>query len=306
MQNEMNYYRISRAEWAQLEVPARIALTNEQLAAIRSVNDQLSLKDVREVYLPLVRLLGMELRQRRRHQQAQAALLGIPPAPAPFILGIAGSVAVGKSTIARLLNLLLRQVFPDKRVQQITTDGFIYPNAELKRRGLFDRKGFPESYDMPRLITFLNDIKNGVRAEAPAYSHEISDVVPGEFDVVDHPDILIVEGINVLQLPPSERVYVSDYFDFSLYVDAAEEDIERWYLERFGMLLEMAAKDPHNYYYQYTQGPREDAFAMAKRVWRDVNLKNLHEYILPTRNRADLILSKDGQHRVTELLIRKA
>ena len=263
------------------------------------------MEDVSEVYMPMVHLLQMFMKNHQRLQDDQASFLGIKPHKVPFILGIAGSVAVGKSTTARLLKSLLSEVYPDKKVQLITTDGFIFPNAVLKKKGIMSRKGFPESYDMPRLIKFVNDVKNGIVAKAPVYSHKVYDIIPDEFDVIDQPDILIVEGINVLQLPSHEPIFVSDFFDFSLYVDAKEEYIKRWYLERFGMLLDTAFKDPTNYYYPYAIGDRTAAFKMASKVWEDVNHPNLHEYILPTRNRADLIIVKSANHLIEELRLRK-
>ena len=289
MQSEMNYYKFDRAEWSQFHSQNFTNVTDEELAQLRSLNDEISLDDVKMIYSPLSRFLGM---QRNPHT--------------PFIIGIAGSVAVGKSTTARLLQLLLSRAYPEKRVQQMTTDGFLYPNAELERRGILDRKGFPESYDMELLIHFMNNVKNASGAlRAPKYSHQIYDIVPGEYELIDRPDILIVEGINVLQLPSKQPIYVSDYFDFSIYVDANPDLIEQWYLERFGILLDTAFTDPNNYYYQYAIGDRADAFAMARQVWRDVNLKNLNEYILPTKNRADIILHKTTGHEIDQVSLRK-
>jgi type I pantothenate kinase len=201
---------------------------------------------------------------------------------------------------------MLSRAYPDKRVQMITTDGFLYPNAELEKRGILDRKGFPESYNMDLLIHFLNNVKNNTGVvRAPKYSHQIYDIVPGEEEVLDHPDILIVEGINVLQLPTHEPIYVSDYFDLSIYVDADPELIEQWYLERFGMLLDTAFTDPTNYYYQYAIGDRKVAFDMARDVWDKVNLVNLNDYILPTKNRADVILHKTQNHVIDQVSLRK-
>ena len=305
MENQINYYRIDRAEWRNFYKDHIVPLTNEELDRIKSLNDRISMEDVSEVYMPMVHLLQMFMKNHQRLQDDQASFLGIKPHKVPFILGIAGSVAVGKSTTARLLKSLLSEVYPDKKVQLITTDGFIFPNAVLKKKGIMSRKGFPESYDMPRLIKFVNDVENGIVAKAPVYSHKVYDIIPDEFDVIDHPDILIVEGINVLQLPSHEPIFVSDFFDFSIYVDAKEEYIKRWYLERFGMLLDTAFKDPTNYYYPYAIGDRDVAFKMASKVWEDVNHPNLHEYILPTRNRADLIIVKSANHLIEELRLRK-
>lgn len=224
----------------------------------------------------------------------------------PYIIGIAGSVAVGKSTTARLLQILLKRLMPDRRIEMITTDGFLYPNAELKRRGIMARKGFPESYDMDRLLTFMNDVNAGEdQVTAPTYSHSVYDVMEDHPQTIYKPDILIVEGINVLQLPTTQRLFVSDFFDFSIYVDADASLVEKWYLERFGMLLDTAFQDPTNYYYPYAQGDRAEAFKMAKQVWKDVDLPNLNDYILPTRTRADVILHKTEHHYIDRVYLRE-
>ncbi|GBG95028.1 pantothenate kinase [Ligilactobacillus salitolerans] len=305
MENQLNYYKIPRSEWRQFYRDHYVPLTSRELMRLKSLNDVISLQDVEEIYMPLVHLLGMRMEQQAAKQANLAEFLGIENKPTPFILGIAGSVAVGKSTVARLLSDLLTEIFPDKKVQQITTDGFLYSSKELKAKHLLSRKGFPESYDMESLIKFINDVKNGLKAKAPVYSHQIYDRIEGKYDVIDKPDILILEGINVLQLPENQQIYVSDFFDFSIYVDADEKLIEKWYFERFDLILERAKKDPTNYYYGYAQGDRDVAHKMAGQVWQDVNHKNLHEYILPTRNRADLVLTKGENHLVDELFLRK-
>ncbi len=305
MENRLNYYHIPRDEWRQFYRDHYVPLSNKELRRIKSLNDVISLKDVKEIYMPLVHLLGMRMQTHTFAQNKLADFLGIGHKMTPFILGIAGSVAVGKSTVARLLRDLLTEIFPDKKIQQITTDGFLYPSKELKKRHILNRKGFPESYDMGSLINFINDVKNGLRAKAPVYSHKNYDRVAGKFDVIEDPDILILEGINVLQLPSNQRIYVSDFFDFSIYVDANEELIKKWYLERFDLILDQAKHQKNNFYYGYAQGDRAVAHQMANEVWNDVNHKNLHEYILPTRNRADLILNKGNNHLVNELYLRK-
>ncbi|MFT8392483.1 MAG: type I pantothenate kinase [Liquorilactobacillus ghanensis] len=305
MDNLMNFYKIPRDEWKNYYRKHIVPLNDSELNEIRSVNDRISLTDVQEIYTPLVHLLGIHLHSRQQLLDRQAEFLGIKPHRVPFILGIAGSVAVGKSTIARLLQLMLQDIYSTKRVQLITTDGFIYPNQELKRRHLLERKGFPESYDMQRLLTFTNDVKNGLPVKAPVYSHKTYDVLENQYELVDDPDILIVEGINVLQLPSNQQLYVSDFFDFSIYVDAQEELIKHWYMQRFEMLLDTAFQDPTNYYYPYAIGNRQAALKMAQEVWQHVNRPNLHSYILPTRSRADLILRKTTDHLVNELFLRK-
>lgn len=306
MEETLNYFKIPRDKWRKYYVKNVVPLSQTELERIKSLNDSISMIDVEEIYMPLVYYLEMQLNVQKYKQEQIARFLEKPLVKTPFIIGIAGSVAVGKSTTARLLKLLLKEAFPGKRVQMITTDGFLYPNNYLKKHHLMEHKGFPDSYDMEKMINFLDAVKSGRKAQAPVYSHQSYDIVRNRFDVVDSPDILIVEGINVLQLPSNQQIYVSDYFDFSIYVDAAERDIRRWYLERFGMLLDGAFNDPHNYYYELAQkGNRDEAFKIAKDTWQRINHKNLHEYILPTKNRADLIMVKNSEHLVEKLLLRK-
>ncbi len=213
---------------------------------------------------------------------------------------------MGKSTLARLLQTILCHHYKDKKVDLITTDGFLYPNEILKERKIMDRKGFPESYDMHRLITFMGDVKSGKeKIQVPKYSHDVYDIIPDEYQIIDQPDILIVEGINTLQLPANEKIYVSDFFDFSFYVDAEPDNIEMWYLQRFGILVDTAFQDPNNYYNRFSDISREEAFGFAKEIWRTVNYKNLTEYILPTRFRADMIIHKTTDHYIDQILLRK-
>jgi type I pantothenate kinase len=306
MESRMNYYVFPRSEWATFHTRNFSSVTDAELDQLRSLNDEVSMQDVKDIYSPLRHLIHVKYRDYQTAEFNLSAFMGEHDYNHPFIIGIAGSVAVGKSTTARLLQLMLSRAYPDKRVQMITTDGFLYPNAELEKRGILDRKGFPESYNMDLLIHFLNNVKNNTGVvRAPKYSHQIYDIVPGEEEVLDHPDILIVEGINVLQLPTHEPIYVSDYFDLSIYVDADPELIEQWYLERFGMLLDTAFTDPTNYYYQYAIGDRKVAFDMARDVWDKVNLVNLKDYILPTKNRADVILHKTQNHVIDQVSLRK-
>ena len=213
MEESLNYFKIPREKWREYYEKNIVPLTPEELERIKSLNDRISMKDVQEIYMPLVYYLEMQLNVQRFKQEQTARFLDKPMKNVPFVIGIAGSVAVGKSTTARLLKILLKEAFPGKKVQLITTDGFLYPNAKLKERGIMDRKGFPESYDMEKLITFMDQVKNGEKASAPVYSHQVYDIIPNRYDIVDNPNILIVEGINVLQLPSNQRIYVSDYFE---------------------------------------------------------------------------------------------
>ncbi|GEO66769.1 type I pantothenate kinase [Levilactobacillus spicheri] len=306
MSDPINYNAFSREQWKQFANATALPLTQESLRQIKAFNDRISLQDVQDIYIPLVHLLRIEFDRYRQLQRDKATFLHKQPHRVPFIIGIAGSVAVGKSTAARLLEVLLNHYFVGQRIQLITTDGFLYSNEELKKRNLMARKGFPESYNMPALINFLNEVKSGAPLiKAPLYSHKIYDVVPDQFEYIVHPDILIVEGINTLQLPTNEQIYVSDFTDFSIYVDAEASLIESWFLERFELLLETAFQDPTNYYYPYAIGDHDEAIRKSKQVWHDIDLKNLEEYILPTRNRADMIIHKTFHHRIDRLLLRK-
>lgn len=307
MDSNETYHVFDRKDWQRFHGKLGTNhITQQELAQVKALNDNVSLEDVQVIYAPLRHLIHIYLNQYQQQRTAVADFLNQKPKHVPFVIGIAGSVAVGKSTTARLLKLLLSRSYPNYKVQQITTDGFLYPNAELTRKNILDRKGFPESYDMEALINFMNAVKSDKHdVLAPKYSHQTYDIIPDQFDVVDCPDILIVEGINVLQLPSNAPIYVSDFFDFSIYVDADPKLIEQWYLERFGVLLDTAFTDPDDYYYQYAIGDRKEAFEMAKQVWQDVNLKNLEAYILPTRSRADLILHKTDHHLIDQVYLRK-
>ena len=305
------YRTFSRAEWAALREDTPMTLTSEEVTRLRSLHDRLDIKEVEDVYLSLSRLLSLYVEATQRLFRVQQRFLGTEDAKMPFIIGVAGSVAVGKSTTARVLKALLARWPNVPRVDLLTTDGFLYPNAVLEREGLMERKGFPESYDLPALLRFLTDVKAGRRpVRAPVYSHLVYDVKPNEWVEFDRPDILIVEGLNVLQAgrPPKDGKaipYVSDFFDFSVYLDAGEEVLLRWYVDRFLTLRGTAFRDPKSYFHRYSKLSDEEAVETATSIWTRINLVNLHENILPTRQRADLILKKSASHLVEEVLLRR-
>ncbi|MBM7641854.1 type I pantothenate kinase [Streptococcus loxodontisalivarius] len=306
MLNEfINFQEISRQTWQRLHQESKPLLTSQELDSLKSLNDKISIQDVTDIYLPLINLIRIYKKSIEDLAFSKSIFLQKNDYKRPFIIGVSGSVAVGKSTTSRLIQLLLQRIFKDATVELVTTDGFLYPNQVLKDNGILHRKGFPESYDMPLLLNFLDTVKNGSAAKIPIYSHEIYNIVPDQFQTIPQADFIIVEGINVFQTPQNERLYVNDYFDFSIYIDAEVENIEHWYLERFEKLLNLAQYDSSNHYHQFTQMPRTEALAIGKNTWKTINLINLETYIEPTRNRADVILHKAHDHKIDYILLKK-
>lgn len=305
--NPTPFLEIDRADWAALAPSVPNPLTETEIVRMRGLGDTLDLTEVSDVYVPLSRLLNLYAVGARATGAATSAFLRQKPQATPFVIGVAGSVAVGKSTVARLLRELLSRWDDTPRVELVTTDGFLFPNAELERRGLMQRKGFPESYDRRALLRFVSRVKSGVaEVRAPFYSHLSYDIVPDAEIVVHQPDILIVEGLNVLQPPAAgTRLAVSDLFDFTIYVDARTADIENWYVERFLRLQRGAFADPASYFHRYASLSEPEAIARARAIWHEINEPNLLQNVLPTRARASLVLRKSADHAVSSVLLRK-
>ncbi|MGV8969759.1 MAG: type I pantothenate kinase [Microbacteriaceae bacterium] len=301
------FREIGRSDWAALAPRMPLPLSETELVQLRGLGDTLDLREVSEVYLPLSRLLTLYVAGARELHRATSTFLGDSTPSTPFVIGVAGSVAVGKSTIARLLRELLARWEDTPRVELITTDGFLHPNAELERRGILDRKGFPESYDRRSLLRFVSRVKSGAKeVRAPFYSHLHYDIVKDAEVVVRRPDVLIVEGLNVLQpAAPGHRLAVSDLFDFTIYVDARTADIASWYEDRFLRLQQGAFANPHSYFHRYAELDEAAARSRAREIWSTINEPNLINNILPTKARASLVLRKSSEHAVSSVLLRK-
>jgi len=305
------YHHFTKAQWSQLRDGQPMTLTAADIERLRTLSDPISLEEAEEVYLPLTRLLAYYVEAIQGLHNVSTRFLNTPDQKVPFIIGVAGSVAVGKSTTARILQALLQRWPSSPKVDLVTTDGFLYPNKVLAERGIMERKGFPESYDRPRFVQFLSDIKSGKgKVKVPVYSHLVYDVVPGSEVTIDQPDILIVEGLNILQPGELPRdgapiLFASDFMDFSVYIDADNDDLETWFMERFFRLRETAFKDPNSFFRKFAEMSEAQAGEFGRQVWRTINLPNLMKNVLPTRGRADLILKKGKSHLIETVQLRR-
>lgn len=305
------YHRFTRSEWAALRADTPLTLSMEDLTRLRSLNDPISLEEVVAIYLPLSRLLALYVAATQGLYKATQRFLGADGGKVPYIIGVGGSVAAGKSTLSRVMQALLSRWPNTPKVELVTTDGFLYPNAVLESEGLLERKGFPESYDGTKLLSFVSDVKAGEpTVQAPVYSHVTYDIVPGESIIIDRPDILILEGLNVLSANRGAKdgraiPFVSDFFDFSVYLHATEDDLEKWFVARFMRLRDTAFRHPLSYFKKYADLDDAQAEATARDIWTRINLRNLRENILPTMPRASLVLTKGPSHIIEEVELRK-
>jgi type I pantothenate kinase len=304
--DESRHLSFDRASWADLRAATPLTLRQPELDQLRGINERIDLDEVATIYLPLSRLLNLYVSATQDLHKVSATFLGATAPKVPYVIGVAGSVAVGKSTFARILQALLGRWPDHPKVDLITTDGFLHPNHVLEERGIMHRKGFPESYDTRSLLRVLREIKSGhQRVEAPVYSHVVYDIVDDEQVVIEQPDILILEGLNVLQTGEAATEFVSDFFDFSIYIDADEGDIEQWYIERFLTLRESVFQDPDSFFSNFAALSDDEAIDTARNIWREINGRNLRENIAPTRDRASLILRKRKDHRIDRVQLRR-
>jgi type I pantothenate kinase len=308
----MRYITFTKKDWGRLRAATPLTLTESDLTELQGINERISLEEVKLVYLPLSRLLNLYVAATQNLRHASDTFLGTLPAPVSYVIAVAGSVAVGKSTAARVIQALLSRWPNHPKVDLVTTDGFLYPNRVLEAKGLMSRKGFPESYDLRALLQFMRDLKSGKKkVEAPVYSHEAYDIVPGRKKVVSQPDIVIVEGLNLLQTGDGRkagkapRTFVSDFFDFSIFIDAEEPNIRQWYVDRFLTFRRTVFKNPSSYFHRYAKLNNADATKTALAIWESINAVNLRKNILPTRDRAHLVLRKAKDHSVSSVRLRK-